>query len=161
MIKNIIFDLGGVIFKEDWDTLNQELIKNYGISILIRSKYGKEINRLYDKITLGEKDISELFKVLCKKDNVSKVCQFYKDAYSRNKLLSQPLIKFIRSLRKEYYLICLTDTNRLHLMSHKEQSITKLFDKCFTSFDLKGRKQQKETFQKVLNKLIRFAHNSN
>jgi putative hydrolase of the HAD superfamily len=153
MIKNIIFDLGGVVFKEDWSKLNEEMIENYRISILVRSEYGKEINNLYDQTTLGKKDISELFKLLCKKSDVSKICQFYKDAYSRNKLLNRSLIKFIESLRKKYYLICLTDTNRLHLMSHKEQGITKLFDKCFTSFDLKGRKQQKETFLKVLKNL--------
>ena len=153
MIKNLIFDLGGVLFEENWEVLNREMVENYGVSILIRSKYGREINALYDQITLGERDITDLFKIICRKDKVSKICKFYKEAYSKNKRLNYELIKFIKNLKKDYLLICLTDTNRLHLESHKQQGIIKLFDKCFTSFNLKRRKQQRGTFQKILKRL--------
>jgi beta-phosphoglucomutase-like phosphatase (HAD superfamily) len=104
MIKVIIFDLGGIIFKVDWIRLNKEFFDKFGISTLIRTQYGKKIQKIYDDTLIGKKKMKDVFKEICKqenkKHNIKELCNFYKEAYKRNKILNQELIGLIKNLEK-------------------------------------------------------------
>lgn len=69
MIKTIIFDLGSVCFEIDWEAINKEMIKKFGISTMIRSNYGKDINKIYDKAQRGEVSLKDVFEIICKEKN--------------------------------------------------------------------------------------------
>lgn len=52
MIKAILFDLGDTIFNPDWKTMNEEMVKKTGISIIMP----REIKKIYgDEVLVGKK----------------------------------------------------------------------------------------------------------
>ncbi len=157
MIKAIIFDLGSVVFKEDWIGLNKEFFEKFGISTLIRTKYGKRIQKIYDDALVGNKKMRDVFKEICAQENknynINELCSFYKEAYKRNKILNHEVIRLIKKLRKRVKVVCYTDTNDLHFKAHEEQGILKLFDKKFASHQIGKRKSNPSAFKKILRKL--------
>jgi len=157
MIKAIIFDLGGIIFKEDWVGLDKEFFDKFGISTLIRTQYGDKIKKIYDDALIGKKKMKDVFKEICKqenkKHNIKELCNFYKEAYKRNKALNQELMRLIKKLRKRVKVVCYTDANDLHFKAHKEQGILDLFDEKFASYKIKARKKNPKAFEKILKKL--------
>jgi len=157
MIKIIIFDLGGVVFKEGWQGLNKDMVKKYGVSTLIRSGYNKEINKEYDKTTIGKSSMKNVFKKICSqkglKLNIDAVCKFYNESYKKHKILNKDLIKIIKRLKKDYIVVCFTGTNAIHFKSHEEQGILNIFHESFASHLVKGSKEEKRSFIIVLKKL--------
>jgi len=157
MIKVIIFDLGSVIFKEDWISLNEEFIKKFGISTLIRSNYGLEIQKVYDDALVGKKSMADVFNKICEVKglnfDIDKLCSFYKEAYKRNKKLNLEIVEIIKNIRKNFKVICLTDTNHIHFEAHQEQGILDLFDEKFGSHQIGIRKKDPKVFEIILKKL--------
>lgn len=157
MIKIIVFDLGSVIFKEDWIKLNDVFFRKFGISTLIRSQYGEKIQRIYDDALVGKKKMSDVFEEICKEKkidhNIQELCDFYKEEYKKNKSINTEMIELIKSLKKKYKIVCFTDTNDLHFEAHKEQGILDLFDEKFASHIIGMRKKDPNVFEIVLKKL--------
>ena len=56
-------------------------------------------------------------------------------------------------LKGKVELVCLSDTNQVHWEAHQEQGSLNYFDKAFASFQIGGRKADKETFNKILKEL--------
>ena len=157
MIKVIMLDLGSVIFKEDWEGLNEEFIKKFGVSTLMRSSYGQEIQNVYDDALTGKKSMADVFNEICKTKglnlSINELCIFYKEAYQRNKELNKEIIELIKKLKKKFKVVCFTDTNNLHFEAHQEQGILDLFDKKFGSHQIGMRKNNPEAFKVILKKL--------
>ncbi len=157
MIKIIMFDLGGVVFEENWEKLNEEFVKKFGISVLIRNSYGLETQEVYDGAIIGKKSMCDVFSEICKinglKRNIDELCDFYKECYKRNQKINEKVVELIKQLKKRFKIVCLTDTNNLHFKSHEEQGILDLFDEKFGSHELGMRKKDKQTFKIVLDKL--------
>jgi len=157
MIKVIIFDLGSVCFRIDWLKLNDEMVNKFGISTLITSNYGADIQEVYYQTLAGKKNMEDVFTEICKlkniKRDVSEICAFYKEAYKRHRKPNKKLMKLIEKLKEKYEIICLSDTNKIHFESHQEQGLLKHFSKVFTSFELGSRKSDKNTFIKVLEQV--------
>ena len=157
MFKIIIFDLGNVLFKENWERLNKSFLKKFNISTLIRSRYGEKIQKIYDKALIGKKEMRDVFEKICKEKglnhNIKKLCYFYKEEYKKNKVLDQKMIQLIKTLKKKYKVVCFTDTNDLHFEAHKEQGILDLFDEKFASHLIGIRKADNKSFELVLKKL--------
>jgi FMN phosphatase YigB (HAD superfamily) len=83
MIKVIIFDLGGVLFKTDWVKIDKAMQRKFGISTLIRSKYRKRINREYDKTLIGKSKMKNVFELILEekgepKNLANKMLAYYK-----------------------------------------------------------------------------------
>jgi len=156
-IKAIIFDLGGVVFHEDWHALNRDMVKKYGISTLIRSQYDQEINNEYNKATIGKSSMKKVFEKICSKKgikiNINELCRYYAEHYKKHKKLNKNLIKLIKKLRRNYKIVCFTGTNAIHFKSHKEQGILNIFHKSFASHLVKGIKEEKRSFIIILKKL--------
>ena len=152
-----MFDLGSVLFRENWEELNSEFIKKFGISTLMRSNYGPKIQKIYDDALTGRKNMGEVFNEICKvkrlKRDVNELCLFYKEAYKKNKELNKEVIDLIKKLRKKFKVVCLTDTNHLHFEAHQEQGILDLFDEKFGSHQIGLRKKDPKTFEIILKKL--------
>jgi len=157
MIKVIIFDLGSVCFKIDWLKLNDEMVNKFGISTLITSNYGADIQEVYYQTLAGKKNMKDVFTEICKlkniKRDVSEICAFYKEAYKKCKKTNKRLMELIKKLKEKYKIICLSDTNKIHFESHQEQGLLKHFSEVFVSFELGSRKSDKNTFIKVLEQI--------
>jgi len=157
MIKAIIFDFGSVLFKEDWIALSNEVEKKFGISTLLRSKYSKNVVNELDRANIGKSRMSKVFRKVCGerkfKGNIKRLCSYYIKAYNRYKTLNKPLIKTIKSLKKNYLLACHTDTNEFHYAGHRRQGLLKLFDRHFASYLIGKRKCDKKAFKIVLKSL--------
>jgi len=154
MIKVVIFDLGGVCFDVGWLKINDEMLKRFGINILIKSSNNYEqLSKYYNWSLEGKKDVVDFFSKLSKKEDVSKIIEFYKMLYKKYKKPNRKIITLIRRLRKKFTVIGLTDTNKIHFEVHAEDGTLDNFDEVFTSFKLGSRKSDKTTFYKVLRKI--------
>lgn len=157
-IKNIIFDLGGVI-------LNIDFKKTYEAFHLIGLKdFGQYINQfhisdLFLKYEIGQIDDLEFI------DNVAKLSDapMSKDKIVQawNALLldfPKERIELLKKIKSKYRTFLLSNTNSLHLQEynerlHNEQGVylEDLFEKTYYSHVIKMRKPHAEIFELVLN----------
>ena len=145
MIKVLIFDLGGVCFEIDWSKINEEMIETFGVNMLIKSSGDERIIQYYYEVLEGKRDVKDFFSKLSGKKNVYKIMNFYKKLYKKNKNFNDKIIKLVRKLKEKLIVVCLTDTNKIHFRTHKEQSILKNFHYVFTSFKLGSKPSVKYT----------------
>lgn len=159
IVKNIILDLGGVIFDVDYQKAIDSF-KNLGI---------KNFDSLYSKkqqtnfIDDFEKGIlsPDMFRTELKKHLARNITDDQIDAAWNSLLLSIPpqRITFLKSLKKEYRLFLLSNTNHIHMKSVyaiNEQEFGKnvlenIFEKLYMSCLLKMRKPDKEIFELVIS----------
>jgi len=154
MIKTIIFDLGSVCFDIDWLKISEEMVSKYGVSTLVKSSGNKKLINLYNLTQEGKLDIVKFFKELCgDKVNYEEFMASYKQSYKNNKHPNKNLIELMKRLKGKVELVCLSDTNQVHWEAHQEQGSLNYFDKAFASFQIGGRKADKETFNKILKEL--------
>lgn len=155
MIKAIIFDLGSVCFNIDWIKVNEEMDKKYDINILIKSSpESAKLIKLHQECEIGKKDPIEFFRELDKnRHNLNEIVEFYKKMYMRYKKHNKKVYDLIKELKKNFQVICLSDTNRIHLEAHREQGTVKDFDRVFTSFQIGMMKTNPESFKKVLREI--------
>ncbi|MBL7699769.1 MAG: HAD family phosphatase [Chitinophagaceae bacterium] len=157
-IKNIIFDLGGVI-------LNIDFKKTYEAFHLIGLKdFWQYINQfhisdLFLKYEIGQIDDLEFI------DNVAKLSDapMSKDKIVQawNALLldfPKERIELLKKIKSKYRTFLLSNTNSLHLQEynerlHNEQGVylEDLFEKTYYSHVIKMRKPHAEIFELVLN----------
>ena len=157
-IKNIIFDLGGVILNIDTqrsinaftDILgenNKEFVKKYN-----------EFN-LLDRLEKGE-ITPEQFRGTLKGIIPQKISDQQIDTAWNSMLLDFPRerIDLLYKLKQNYRTFLLSNTNKIHYNFYTKQlneqfgikNLSELFEEEYMSFDLKMRKPDKEIFHYVL-----------
>ena len=157
-IKNIIFDLGGVIINIDY----QKTIDAF-----------KKLSKADATIAFNQKNQSELFDELetgriSNAEFRQKVREHYQvegsdeeiDAAWNAMLLDIPKerIDLLRALRKDHKLFLLSNTNAIHLIafnkivqdSHGMPALDELFDKCYYSHLVDDRKPNPAIFERIL-----------
>ena len=164
-IKNILFDLGGVLYHID-----------YGITIKAFGKLGikdfhkhfsqQQQNYLFDRLETGkisDKDFIKEIKVLLPNCTREEIINAW------NGLLigmPQENIQLLKDLSKHYRLFLLSNTNLIHInqinkLLYKEynlKSLDPLFDKVYLSHQIGMRKPNSETFEWVLRNAGILAH---
>lgn len=156
-IKNLIFDLGGVIINLDQELTFQLLRQKSSLS----PEKAKEICSTadifiqYEKGGMDDKTFrEELRKTLSCEESLEV------DSDWNSMLLDIPLerIALLKSLRKKYNLFLLSNTNSIHMLKVNEilksatglEDFTHLFDKIYFSYEMGMRKPDEEIFIKVL-----------
>ena len=157
-IKNIIFDLGGVIINIDY----QKTIDAF-----------KKLSKADATIEFNQKNQSELFDELetgriSNAEFRDKVREHYQvegsdaeiDAAWNAMLLDIPKerIELLRALRKDHKLFLLSNTNAIHLIAfnkivqdnHDMPALDELFDKCYYSHLVDDRKPNASIFERIL-----------
>ncbi len=160
MIKNIIFDIGGVLLDLDYDLTFSKLGEVMGIDI-----ESKKIPTHVFKIIIGyEKGEinTETFLWNLQKESSKLTPQSDKLIKAWNAMLlgwNPKRFKFLEELRKEFSLFILSNTNDLHLEwfnrdLKKNHNIvdfdTKFFDKTFYSHLMNMRKPEIKIYKQVL-----------
>lgn len=151
----LIFDLGKVVFDLSFDKVFQFWASASGQTTeTIKGRF--RFDEFFDEFEKGEVsntafrvEISQRLRLELTDDVFDKGwCSLYLDAYAGvNKLLS--------SLKKQYKLVALTNTNSIHAQAWKIKYSESLshFDKVFCSHELRTRKPEKRAYQSVLDYL--------
>jgi len=157
-IKNIVFDLGGVIIN-----LNQELTFQH-----FKAIFNEDFPKIWEEIQ--EKNILERFETgeLSNEDFISFFQQQKPELTTvklmeawNSMLLDIPAerISLIEELRKEYNIYLLSNTNEIHYSfienyyqtEFKAESFMSLFKKVYLSHEMGLRKPDVAIFEKVLS----------
>ena len=154
-MKNLIFDLGGVLMPLDHYLVNKTFASYnpYLPQVNFSSKASEEFE--VSKITAHE------FRDSVKKHfEFSNFTDLEFDVAWNNLLLPIPpkVIKFLQVLAKKYHLFLLSNTNEIHLKHIREHlcpsanipQLETLFEKTYYSHLIKMRKPNREIYEYVL-----------
>ena len=158
-IKNIIFDLGGVILNIDYNktanAFRQMGLKNFD-DIYSQAKQ----NQVFDKLETGELTSNEFRKYL--KGAVPSLQYSDIDKAWNAMLLDLPLqrVVLLKKLKKKYRLFLLSNTNEIHIKafrkiiqsSNDENIFDAIFEHQYYSSEMGMRKPNSDCFQCVLEK---------
>ena len=161
-IKNIIFDLGGVLLRLNYQNIPDTFSK-YGFKDF-ENIYGqaRQIG-LFNDFETGKID-AKSFREGIRNFNTQLQDNIIDECWN-SILLDFPLahLEFLRELKKEYRLFVLSNTNEIHLKAFTQiieqslgyQNYLDQFEQVYYSNEIGMRKPDKEAFQWVLkeNKL--------
>ncbi|MFC1629727.1 HAD family hydrolase [Patescibacteria group bacterium] len=157
MIKNIIFDFGGVILKHKASHNEESLAEVFSISVeRARDLFNK--NHYMDDIIAGKSDsrqfISQLKEELNNQADVDELLQQWKELYKKEAdELNIELLEFIDSLKEKYKVYLFTNTIDIHDSYNSTRGVYEKFNQVFKSFEEGFRKPEKESYQNVLGKI--------
>ena len=163
-IKNIIFDLGGVILNLDYAKTVDEF-KKIGL-LNFQDLYSQKMqNILFDDFEKGEVSSSEFISYLIDSENLKIKEIDFINAWNAM-LLEIPVkkLEFIDALKKDYKVFLLSNTNEIHINKFEDDlkknnmlnQFYKCFDKVYYSSRMGKRKPDENCFKQVLeeNQLV-------
>ena len=163
-IKNIIFDLGGVILSLDYSKTVDEF-KKIGV-LHFKDLYSqKKQTLLFDDFEKGKIKPEEFISSLKDSENLKMKEIDFIHAWNAM-LLEIPLkkLEFIHGLKKDYNVFLLSNTNEIHIKRFEDdlrkrnvlKKFYECFDKVYYSSRMGKRKPDENCFNQVLkeNKLI-------
>lgn len=157
-IKNIIFDLGGVLLNIDYHATIKAFV-NLGITNFEELFSQASQNGLFDKLDIG-KVSPEGFRNNLRRVTGLNLSDNEIDKAWNAMLLDMPLerIQLLELTKKHYRTFLLSNTNAIHYpeysaymeSAHGYASLAMLFEKQYLSHEIGMRKPDKKTFQYVL-----------
>ncbi len=163
-IKNIIFDLGGVILNLDYAKTVDEF-KKIGL-LNFQDLYSQKMqNILFDDFEKGEVSSAEFISCLIDSENLKIKEIDFINAWNAM-LLEIPVkkLEFIDALKKDYKVFLLSNTNEIHINKFEDDlkknnmlnQFYKCFDKVYYSSRMGKRKPDENCFKQVLeeNQLV-------
>ncbi len=158
LVKNIIFDLGGVLINIDYKA-TENAFKNAGIRNFDELFSQAKQTRLFDNLERGLVDEVTFKDGLRLLSNVNLSDKAIDDAWNAM-LLNFPKhrVDLLQKVRNNYKTFLLSNTNELHIpafenLIEKEYGIadfSSLFDKLYYSCRVRMRKPDKEIFELVI-----------
>jgi FMN phosphatase YigB (HAD superfamily) len=158
-IKNIIFDLGGVIINLDIPKTISEFNKlsNQPFESIYNQLQQTPVFDLFDKGQITEKDFFVELKKALRNDVTDEELLFAWNAM----LLDFPKhrLELLSKLKPNYRLFLLSNTNESHVLefektlfaSHGYQNLEPFFEKVYYSCRMNQRKPNADIFESVLN----------
>lgn len=156
-VKNILFDLGGVLFHIDYQrTINA--FKKLGITDFEKHFTQHQQNDLFDAFETG-KITSAIFVNALKKSLPNCSEQQIIDAWNAMLIgLPQAHLGLLEALSKKYKLFLLSNANEIHIQfvndflkkNYNIPSVNQYFEKAYYSQEIRMRKPHKATFEWVL-----------
>ena len=159
MIRNIIFDLGGVILNIDYH-LTIEAFKKLGIENFDKIYSQSVQNRLFDDFETGKISASR-FRSELKKHIPVKVTNTAIDKAWNALLLNLPIerLQLLKRLHANYCLFLLSNTNEINMIefskllerNYRITDLSPYFNRIYFSYKIGMRKPEKSIFLFVLN----------
>jgi glucose-1-phosphatase len=158
LIKNIIFDFGGVIYNIDFNLAKEAFIK-IGVQNFEQLYSKANQNQLFEKLEMDLISPAE-FRDEIRKLSKSNITDEDID-HAWNSLLigfDEKRIQLLVDLKKKYQIYLFSNTNRIHYAYFLKQfqqltnykSFDGLFVKSFLSFDIKRRKPNKDAYEYII-----------
>jgi len=158
-IKNIIFDLGGVILNIDYQATNKAFT-DLGVTDFHSLFSQFKGNKLFDDLETGKVSNEEFLTEMQKHTPAGTTEQQIIDAWNAM-LLDFPLrrLQILQQLRQHYSLYLLSNTNAIHMAAFNKileesrgiPSLAAFFDKAYYSHLIGYRKPDKKSYQLVLD----------
>ena len=167
-IKNIIFDLGGVILNLDYSKTADEF-KKIGV-LHFKDLYSqKKQTLLFDDFEKGKIQPEEFISSLKSSENLKIKEIDFINAWNAM-LLEIPIekLEFIYGLKKNYKIFLLSNTNEIHINKFESnlkknnmlEQFYKCFDKIYYSSRMGKRKPDENCFNQVLEENGLLAENT-
>jgi len=163
-IKNIIFDLGGVILNLNYQ-LTIDAFKDLGFKNFESFYTQKQQTDFFNAFETGKLNKGDFFDFIKTNCSANTTSDQIKDAWNSMLLdLPEYRIKFLEKLNKTHSIYLLSNTNEIHIESFKKiinksigyNRFKKTFKACYYSSEIGLRKPDESCFRFVLeqNKLI-------
>lgn len=157
-IKNIIFDLGGVIINIDYQkTIDAfQKLSKAGCTIAFNQQSQSE---LFDELETGRISNAAFRDKIREHYQVEGSDEAIDAAWNAMLLdIPQERIDLLRKLRKDHKLFLLSNTNAIHLIAFNKivedsfgiPALDELFDKCYYSHLVDDRKPNPGIFERIL-----------
>ena len=157
-IRNIIFDLGGVLLNINYK-LTEEAFAKLGVSNFSEAYSQAKQSPLFDDIEVGKASPQDFRDGLRKYMNLSVSDQMLDEAWNAM-LLDMPIhrVDLIKAAGANYRIFLLSNTNQIHFdayskhlsATHGFSSFSEIMEKQYLSFELGLRKPHRECFEAVL-----------
>ena len=167
-IKNIIFDLGGVILNLDYSKTADEF-KKIGV-LHFKDLYSqKKQTLLFEDFEKGKIQSREFISSLNNSENLKIKEIDFINAWNAMLLeISTEKLEFIYRLKKDYKIFLLSNTNEIHINKFESnlkknnmlEQFYKCFDKIYYSSRMGKRKPDKNCFNQVLEENGLLAENT-
>ncbi len=136
MYELILFDLGDVCFKNDFDTRKKLFLERTGISLNLNEGH---TSPAYLDFLIGSITTEEYFKALLALNNKTEpsaghLKKIYSELYVETTTLNDELISLLNSTPRDLELV--TTTNELHEVINKERGLFEPFSKRHFSHKL-------------------------
>lgn len=157
-IKNIIFDLGGVILNIDLD-LCKNPFKKFGVKENDWNLFIKQQNEIFLKLEIGEITPDEFYNSIRKTLKISTNNDEIEAVWNAILLdFPKERIYLLEKLKTRYRTFLLSNTNEIHYKSYSKllqknfgyTDLFYLFEKCYYSFQLGMRKPNPDIFEYIL-----------
>nr|WP_262921632.1 HAD family phosphatase [Pontibacter ruber] len=158
-IKNIIFDLGGVIINLDYDKSIREMQKYSRSGSPIQFTQRAQ-SRLFDLYETGNSTCEEFRDSLRREYDLEATDEQIDDAWNAMLLdIPKERIDLLRELGKQYRIFLLSNTNAIHLKRFNEivahsftiPSLDSLFEQTYYSHLVGLRKPDAAIFEQILD----------
>ena len=157
-IKNIIFDLGGVILNLDYSKTDKEFHK-LGLKNFSKLFSKKKQSKIFDDFEKGRFS-AEKFIFLIKQSEKLKIKESdFINAWNAMLLeIPKERMEFIKRLKKDYNIYLLSNTNEIHIKKFEAdlrknnwlRDFQDCFDQVYYSSNMGMRKPDYDCFNKVL-----------
>ncbi|NNC85613.1 MAG: HAD family phosphatase [Bacteroidia bacterium] len=158
-IKNIIFDLGGVILDIDYH-LTRDAFIELGIKNFDELYSQKKQDHLFDNFETGNISEDQFYNEIKKASGIDLTNKEIEGAW--NALLQtipQKRILWLDDLKKEYRIFLLSNTNAIHIRaftkylhdSYGDDMLKEHFEKTYYSSEMGMRKPNADIFEHVLS----------
>lgn len=154
MIKNLIFDCGGVIFNVDY-ALSLEAFKTLSTNV---SSFGNisinQFKHIASDFEIGKQTIDEFYIDIRNRYFLNATNEQIKKAWNAMLLGFIPeSTEIIQKLKAQFTVSLFTNTNELHYLEFEPEckKLLKIFDHCFYSHKIGLKKPNIESFRYILN----------
>ncbi|MBN2727747.1 MAG: HAD family phosphatase [Bacteroidales bacterium] len=158
-IKNIIFDLGGVLLNIDF-AITQKAFAELGMENA-DEKFGKHMQLgFFDQLDRGEISDNEFFEKVLAEMPLGTKKEDIRRAWNAMILdFPQENFNLLKRLSKNYRLFLMSNTNSIHFPEYQSllqrifniNSLDDLFEKAYYSFQIGKRKPENGFFELILN----------
>lgn len=153
-IKNIIFDLGGVILNIDYQKTIFEFEK-LGVLNFADIFSQSNQNNASDKFEIGEISEQEFYESIKEKSGVEFSFMQFQFAWN-SMLLDLPVerIELLKKIKNKYRLFLFSNTNETHFNKFNnsvKSDFDKIFEKKYYSHQFGHRKPNNSSFEIILN----------
>ncbi|HNQ12386.1 MAG TPA: HAD family phosphatase [Bacteroidia bacterium] len=158
-LKNIIFDLGGVLLKIDYERTAAAFV-HLGFYSFEQAYSQAKQNQLFDRFEKGEISTEEFCETIRILSNKPLMNEEIKKAWNAM-ILEFPAarVDWLMAMKKHYRLFLLSNTNRIHVDAFTQlldanfgiNMLESVFEKVYLSCDIGMRKPDAEIFEFVLN----------
>ena len=157
-IKNIVFDLGGVLIDLDFKSAINGLQKA-GFTNVKEQLQAFDREGIFQKFELGEISADEFRASIRENSNVSLTDEEVDSLWNLMLLeIPREKLELILDLRSKYMVYLLSNTNSIHwdyvcknAFNYRGFRVSDYFEKTFLSFEMHLAKPDKAIFEKMLN----------